>query len=264
MQTAVLALVCVLSGVLTACGPADSPAQVRTGAARQVLTVFAAASTTDVVLELAQGYPGPRIRPSFGASSDLARQIRDGAPADVFLSASRPWAESLAEAGALEGEVVVFARNALVCVVPKGSELRARDLAQLHAALGRIDKVGIADEGVPAGEYTRESLAASGLLEAFRPHLVGQSDVRAVLTAVQRGECSAGFVYSTDTRAAAVTTLFALPEGTYTPIELFVCATRGSAMPGAAQDFIAYLLGAEGRSVLERAGFLPPGERGPR
>ena len=147
------------------------------------------------------------MEPSFGASSTLARQIRDGAPADVFLSASPDWVDFLREGGALAGEPIVLARNRLVCVASHGSPLAAQGAVDPRALLDRIGaegRVAIADEGVPAGEYARAALAHLGLLDAFTPHLVGQPDVRAVLHAVEIGELGAGFVYSTDAKVADV------------------------------------------------------------
>lgn len=231
-------------------------------AAAEPLTVFAAASTTDVVGTLAARFAGARVRTSFGASSELARQIADGAPADVFVSASRAWMDFLRDAGALEGEATVFASNVLVCVAPKRGPLRARDVPDPAALLARGlasgDRVAIADAGVPAGEYTRASLARLGVLDALRPRLVGLKDVRAVLHAVELGEAAAGFVYATDARRAAVEVLFALDPATHPPIELLAGVVRGARNTQAARGFVEYLRGGEARALLLEAGFRVP------
>src|SRR5262245_53567052 len=90
------------------------------------LRVLAAASLTEVVGALARRFEGTLVVPSFGASSELARQIKDGAPADVFVSASPEWIDFLREKNALDGSAVVFARNELVCIAPHASGLAAK------------------------------------------------------------------------------------------------------------------------------------------
>lgn len=228
--------------------PADAPP----------LRVFAAASLTEVVEALASRFPEAQVEPSFGASSDLARQIRDGAPADVFLSASPEWIDFLQEADAVAGAPAVFARNQLVCVAKQGSVLAATDPKALLAALAPDERVAIADEGVPAGSYARKSLQSQGLLQAFTPKLVGQKDVRAVLHAVEQGELSAGFVYATDARVAAVTTLFAFDPATYPPIVYEAAVPKGAPHPAEAQRFLAFLRGEAARKLLTDAGFGLP------
>jgi molybdate transport system substrate-binding protein len=197
---------------------------------------------------------------SFGASSELARQIKDGAPADVFISASPEWTEFLREAKALDGEALVIARNQLVAVAPKGSGLAGavKEAKQLLDRLPAGERVAIADQGVPAGEYARKSLEKQGLLAAYQPRLVGQKDVRAVLHAVEQGELPAGFVYATDARVAAVERLFAFDPATHPPIEYHAATLRGSAQPAEARRFLAFLKSGAARDVLSGAGFALP------
>ncbi len=222
------------------------------------LRVFAAASLTEVVEALARGFEGARVEPSYGGSSALARQIRDGAPADVFLSASPDWVDFLRDAGALAGEPVVFARNRLVCIAARGSALAARDARGLLGALGPGGAVAIADEGVPAGEYARAALRRLGLLDAFAPRLVGQRDVRAVLHAVERGELDAGFVYATDAARAEVEGLFALDPALHPPIAYQAALVRDARSPGPARRFVEHLRGPAARARLADAGFALP------
>jgi molybdate transport system substrate-binding protein len=225
------------------------------------VTVFAAASLTDVMLAIAARFEGARVVTSFGPSSELARQIADGAPADVFLSASRDWMEFLAEAGALDGEVVEVARNQLVAVAALGSPLAAGAVVDPAALLARLvegELVAIADEGVPAGEYARAALAHLGLLEAYRPRLVGQRDVRAVLHAVERGEVTAGFVYATDAWVAAVARLFVFDAASHPPIAYPAAALRGAPNPDGARRFVAFLQSDTARGLLRDAGFELP------
>jgi molybdate transport system substrate-binding protein len=223
--------------------------------------VLAAASLTEVVEALARRFEDAPVVASFGASSELARQIRDGAPADVFLSASPEWIDFLREAGALDGAPVVVARNRLVCIAPKPGPLAAGGVEDARALLGRLgkgDRVAIADAGVPAGDYARRSLEHLGVLEAYRALLVGQKDVRAVLHAVEQGELQAGFVYATDARLASVAVLFAFDPAGHPPIEYQAAALRGAADPALARRLLAFLSGPTARGLLADAGFALP------
>jgi molybdate transport system substrate-binding protein len=214
-----------------------------------------------VIESLAARFAGARVVPSFGASSELARQIADGAPADVFVSASPEWVDFLRKAEALDGEAIVLARNQLVAIAAPGSALAtqgAHDPKALLARLGEEDRVAIADEGVPAGEYARKALAKLGLLDAYRSRLVGQKDVRAVLRAVEQGELPAGFVYATDARLTAAPRLFAFDPAAHPPIEYHAAALRGAASPGAARRFLVFLGSQEAREMLAAAGFSLP------
>jgi molybdate transport system substrate-binding protein len=262
--------IAVALAVVASTGSADSSSTHRDAAlapparARQVtatIRVFAAASLTDVVQALASGFPDARVEPSFGASSALARQIRDGAPADVFLSASPDWLDFLRQAGALAGEPIVLARNRLVCIAPKASPLAAQGVSDPPALLRRIGadgRVAIADEGVPAGEYARAVLGHLGLLDAYTPHLVGQADVRAVLHAVEVGELEAGFVYSTDAKVADVAVLFTFDPASHPPIEYQAAVPRGALNPAAGRRFLDYLRGKAAQKILVDAGFALP------
>lgn len=240
--------------LLCACGGKEAPA-----ARGEELIVFAAASTTDVVGELAREFAAAQVSTSFGPSSGLARQIEDGAPADVYLSASRRWVEYLHEAGALAEEPRVFAGNRLVAIgAPRaGTTAGAENVGELLARLAPGDLVAIADAGVPAGEYARQSLTATGDLEALTPYLVGQPDVRSVLRAVAAGEAKAGFVYTTDARVAEVEVLFAFDPTTHEAIEYFAAIPRTTRSLEQSRAFLDHLRSPRARALLESAGFTP-------
>ena len=225
------------------------------------LRIYAAASLTDAVGVLVEAYGAENDAPvstSFGGSSALARQIRDGAPADVLLSASPEWIEFLQDADAVAGEPVVVARNRLVAVAPRDGPVPVAGAVSLLESLAEGDRVGIADAGVPAGEYARAALSSLGLLDSFRAHLAGQADVRAVLHAVEQGEVRAGFVYSTDAAVADVAVLFTFEASSHPPIEYQAVALRGASNPEAARAFLDYLHSDTARSVLESADFELP------
>ncbi len=241
-----------LALVATGCGDAGGPS------AKPALTVFAAASTTDVVIELGRGFADASLRTSTGPSSGLARQIRDGAPADILVSASRQWVEYLQRAGAIAGEPVPVGKNRLVCVVAHGSALLQApptDAAALAERIARGDRIAIADDGVPAGEYARQSLAKTGAMPAVRPHLVALDDVRSVVRAVATGQAVAGFVYATDARSAEVEELFAFPPRSHEPIEYVAAVTSTSTRPELAREFLEYLASPAAIAVLTEAGF---------
>ena len=225
------------------------------------LRVLAAASMTEVVNALATSFPDAKVVASFGSSADLARQLADEAPGDVFISASPEWIDFLREKHALSGEAVVFAGNALVAIAPAGSDLGkhgAKDAASLVKLLKPDDRVAIADAGVPAGEYARQSLAKLNLLSFYTPRLVGQKDVRAVLHAVETGEVKAGFVYATDARVAKVESLFVIPADTHEPIQYLAAVVKQTKSPQAAARFLAFLKGPVARETLTKAGFTLP------
>ncbi len=229
--------------------------------ARPELRVLAAASLSDVVEALAAHFAEARVRPSLGASSELARQAADGAPGDVFLSASPEWTLYLAEKQALIGPARDFAGNALVCVTGRQSPLARAAVADATALLQQTtaaDRIALANPGVPAGDYARESLAAQGVLAELLPRLVGLRDVRAVLRAVETFEVVAGFVYASDARASDAVLLFRVDPASHAPITYTAALLRQSEQPELARRFLAFLHGEVARALLLRAGFSVP------
>jgi len=218
------------------------------------LLVFAAASTTDVIEAAARVAPFPDLRSSFGASSTLARQIADGAPADLFLTAHRDWIDFLVEQGLVEGEPRRVCENRVVAVAPDGSRLALdppAGLPELAASLTSTDRVALGSEGVPVGEHAREALRAAGVWEALAPWQVGFPDARAVARAAELGQVAVAFVYESDASIGAVTTLFTLAQ----PVQYWGAVLKGGARPDQAREFLSFLLAAEGRDLFQRAGF---------
>ena len=241
---------------LAGCGVAANPND-----GTPELTVFAAASTTQAVEYAASSHEGAQVRCSFASSSGLARQIRDGAPADVFLSASLQWVSFLEVAGALDGEPLVLARNRLVCIGRPGSWDLAdppRSVEDLLGSLASGDRVAIADEGVPAGAYARQSLRAQGCWSRLAASAVGQDDVRSVLRAVESGQAVAGFVYATDARVGDVDVLFELDPATHEPIEVFAAVVRSSRDIEQARRFLEHLCSDRVREEWAALGFEDP------
>ena len=219
-------------------------------AATQPLTVYAASSLTNAFLALA-----PAERYSFGGSNDLAAQIEQGAPADVFASANTKLPEQLHAEG-LCSKPVVFTRNELVLIVPKANPahiLGIRDLTR------RGVRVVVAAEGVPVGDYTLAVLGQLGLASAVTSNIVSrESDVRGVLSKVALGEADAGFVYATDAKSAAKRLrVIEVPARAEPEVHYGICVVSHSNRQAAARAFVRHVLSAAGQRTLERYGFLP-------
>jgi len=178
-------------------------------AQEQPLTVFAAASLTDAMRALGEawqqkGHPGPRF--SFAASSTLARQIEQGASADLFMSADEPWMDYLQQRDLIVNATRISpVGNALVLVAPADSTAnvtlaRGTDLAALLGANGRIATGDPAH--VPVGRYAQAALTWMGQWDAVSPRLARADNVRAALLLVERGEAPFGIVYATDAAAS--------------------------------------------------------------
>lgn len=233
--------VCVIAAALI--GGASAGAQ---DPGRPV-TIFAAASTTDAVNEIAEAYAaqtGGSIRPVVAASSTLARQIAEGAPADLYLSASVTWMDHLDGSQLLApGTRLPLLSNRLVLIAPADSPLRLRlspDLA-LRELLGD-SRLAVGDPAhVPAGIYAKQALEALGLWDQVADRLAQASNVRAALALVDRGEVAAGIVYETDAAIAPrVRIVDAFPDEVTPPIAypLAIVAGRDTRAVRAAYDFL--------------------------
>jgi molybdate transport system substrate-binding protein len=218
------------------------------GGDEDAVVIFAASSLDGVADAI-----DPAAEVIFGGSNDLAAQLRDGARAHVFLSASRRPVEALEEAALVE-EPVIFASNRLVVVVPADNPSRTTALVDLTRA---GVKLVLGAEGVPVGDYAREALAAAGLRQALGRVVSLEEDVKGVLGKVALGEADAGIVYATDARAAGDEVRSFPVPARYQP-EVRYYAALVSPARDSARAYLELLLGAEGRSALSRAGFLPP------
>ena len=225
------------------------------------VVVFAAASLADVMEELTtqfeQEYPGVEVLVSFGASSTLARQIEQKAPADVFFSASPVWTEHLAEKNLLRAPARVVIGNGLVVIGPED----AIPLASLDD-LEELYDIAVADpEGVPAGQYAREGLQRAGMWERLETRLLPTVDVRAAVAAVQTGAARAGIVYASDVRGTdGVRVLLEWPEAYQPPIRYTIAVPRTTRNPARAFEFVEFVRHPDRNVVWRRYGFLPLAE----
>lgn len=222
--------------------------------------VLAASSLQEAMEDLADGWQEQgHARPvlSFAGSSALARQVEQGAPAEIFVSADAEWMDYLADKGLLRaGTRRLVAGNALVLVGPPGTA--PLDKADLREALGR-GRLALADpEAVPAGKYARAALQSLGLWQDLAGRIVPAENVRAALKLVERGEVPFGVVYATDARASAkVAVAWTFAEGSHPPI-VYPLAVLAAAKNPQAEGFAAFVASTEGQALLAERGFTAP------
>jgi molybdate transport system substrate-binding protein len=224
------------------------PASVSAGT---TLNVFAAASLTDVFPKIAGGE-----RYSFAGSDQLALQIRQGAPADVFASASPKYTELAYRDGYVQ-KPVVFATNKLILLVPKSNPAAIKSVYDLRRP-GL--KVVIGDKTVPVGSYTRQILDALGITNEVMGNVVSQeTDVKGIVTKVAMDEADAGFVYRTDARpVAGHTRTISLPAWAQPPIRYEIAVVKTSSHAAAARAYVKKVTSRRGRKLLAAAGFGLP------
>jgi molybdate transport system substrate-binding protein len=214
-------------------------------------TVFAAASLTNVFPEIDRT---PRY--SFAGSDQLALQIRQGAPADVYASASPKFPELLFRDG-LVSKPVVFATNRLAVLVPRANPGKIRSVYDLRRSGLRVV---IGDRTVPIGSYTRQLLDTIGITDDVVKNVVSQeTDVKGIVAKVALGEADAGFAYVTDAKpVSSKVRLIALPRWAQPPIRYEIAVVKAAQHPAAARAFVKRVLSKRGRLLLQRAGFGLP------
>lgn len=237
--------------LLLLCGSATRAAE---------LHVSAAASLTEALEELAAIYEratGEDLLLNFGASSTLARQIQEGAPADLFLSADEEKMDALDEAGLLlAGTRRSVLSNTLVVIVPKDSRLAIRSPRDL--ATSKVKSLALAEpRTVPAGIYSREYLTQLGLWDAVSPKAIPTENVRAALAAVEAGNADAGMVYKTDARISKkVRVAYEVPRAEGPRISYPFAVVAATKRPQAARKLLAWLESPAARNVFQKHGFL--------
>jgi molybdate transport system substrate-binding protein len=231
------------------------------GAAERVLTVFAAASLTNVLQEIGAAYTadtGVPVRFSFAASSALARQIESGAPADAFMSADQDWMNYLAGRRLIDpatrADVV---SNSLVLIAPLESEVKLTIAPgfRLADALGASGRLSTGDPAsVPVGKYAQAALTKLGVWAEVEKRMVAADNVRTALNFVARGEAPLGIVYATDAfTESRVKIVDTFPADSHEPITYPAAATKGGGAGAAA--FVTYLSGARAQALFAKAGF---------
>ena len=232
-----------------------------TQASGSELVVATAASLREPVEELARMFerrhPSVRVRISLGASSSLARQIRLGAPATIFLSADERWVMDLEERELVaSGDHFSIASNRLVLLGRPGLRHPVGDVRDLvDPALGRIALPSVA---VPLGDYGRSWLAGQKILSALEPNLVTTEHAKASLVAVEHGHVDAALVYASDAQYAQRSKiLFRIPESEHPKIIYSAALLQSGRESPQALAFYAMLAGEDAARVLRSAGFAP-------
>lgn len=229
------------------------------------LLVFAAASlmtaldTVTAQWTVETGWP---VAVSYAGTPALARQIEEGAPADVFVSADRDWMDHLEAEGLIDPETrrnLLGNRIVLVASDPD-AEVTLAPGVDIAGLLGPDGRLAVADvAAVPAGRYAKAALESLGAWDAVASWLAEAENVRAALALVARGEAPFGVVYATDAVAEpAVTVAGTFPSGSHPPIVYPAARVADSADPGAAAAFLAYLASPEAQGIFAAHGFEAP------
>lgn len=228
------------------------------------LMVFAAASTTNLLTELGQafgGQAGVKVINSFASSSTLAKQIEQGAPADVYVSANVKWMDYLEKAGAIvPGSRFNLLRNRLVLIAPAASPLQPTDINRdlpLASLLGD-GRLALGDPGhVPAGIYAKQALTSLGFWPQVEQKVAGAANVRVALALVETGEAPLGVVYATDAAISRkVKVLGTFPEQSHRPIVYPAAVVKDHDSP-LARSYLAFLRSPAAAAICRKYGFMP-------
>jgi len=256
-----------LMALLSACGVAPTPAPASANL-NMFANVFAAASLTDAFNEVGKAFeaanPGAKIAFNYAGSQQLAQQIGQGAPADVFASANAAQMEAAIKTGrVVSGTAQTFARNRLVVITPKTGP---NPITQLKDLAKPALKVVLADKAVPVGGYAldflRKASATPDFGAAYSQTVLAnvvsyEQDVKAVLSKVALGEADAGIVYATDVLgdSASKVNRIDIPDALNTVAVYPIAALNDSKNAALAQKFVAFVLAPEGQQILAKYGF---------
>lgn len=265
-----LGLVILLFLGLAACSSQES-GQDESGASGGRLTIFSAASLTEAFTELIETYkvehPGVEIILNFAGSQQLAQQLSQGAPADIFASANERQMEAAITAERVNaGSEQIFATNHLVIIYPADNPGNIENINDLANPDLRLI---LAAPEVPVGQYARDFLDKAAVDPAYGPAFIAgveenivsyEENVRAVLSKVVLGEADAGIVYESDLSAKSAASIgrLAIPDPLNTIATYPIAPISNSSRPELAAEFIDFVLSPEGQAILAEFGFSPP------
>jgi len=232
---------------------------------KEAVVVFAAASLTNAINEISANYEqekGAQIKTSFAASSALAKQIENGAPADIFISADTKWMNYLKDKHALKDNTVSnLLTNHLVLIAPVGKRFDVtmnKSFDFFGAFNGKLCTGEMAS--VPVGIYAKQALTSLTWLDAGQSKIVGTQDVRAALTLVERAECAVGIVYETDAKISnKVEVIATFPDNVHEPILYPLSLTKDASAKSA--DFYEYLKSDKAKAIFTKYGFTFLGKK---
>ncbi|NJN27651.1 MAG: molybdate ABC transporter substrate-binding protein [Cyclobacteriaceae bacterium] len=241
-----------LTLLMAVCAPKKAP--------KQQITIFCAASLAPAVEEIRHSWEkthSEEIIVNAASSGTLARQIENGAEADIFLSASREWMEYIARAAQPGEPAKSIVGNSLVAIVPVGSAMDALNFDSPELADPGSGLIALADPGhVPLGKYTQEALAFYGLYEQWSEKATLTNDARSTLRLVELGEAVLGIVYLSDAKSSEKIKIVAhIPAKCHSQIayEAVIIEHDNAAV----RAFFNYLSGDATKSIWEKHGFLP-------
>lgn len=233
--------------------------------AQAKLTVFAAASMTNVLEEIKKEYlkqkPNEEIIFSFASSSVLAKQINKGRPADIFISADQKWMDFLAEANAIDSNSRVdLVGNKLVIIAPKESKIKEFDVTKTDWQNKLSDKnsfLAVGDPNhVPAGKYAKAALTYLKQWDDVKDKLAPAKNVRAALALVELGESPLGIVYATDAAASEkVKVVSIFPDGSHPPVEYPAAIVKNHDNENS-REFIKFLKTEPAKRIFTTFGFI--------
>ncbi|MGP0576920.1 molybdate ABC transporter substrate-binding protein [Paenibacillus peoriae] len=227
------------------------------------LTISAAASLTDALKEIQHSYEsthtGIKLNFNFGGSGALEKQIEQGAPSDLFLSASTKNMKSLVDQQLIDTKKQkTWLTNELVAVIPADGTMNIASVTDLTKKEVKKVAIGI-PESVPAGNYAQEALTKAKLWDTLQNKLVQAKDVRQVLQYVETGNADVGFVYKTDALTSQKAKIaFEVNPKTYSPVEYPIGIVKATKHIQEAEDFYAYLQSQESLNIMDKYGFTIP------
>lgn len=226
----------------------------------ETIYLSVAASMTDAIKEIittfSAEHKGSKILPNFASSGSLAKQINQGAPAHLYISANPKWMQFLLENKAIVPDTAqVFAYNSLVFITPK--KMQTNDLTGLK----KLQRIAIGSPGsVPAGQYAKQAMEAAGVYAYLEKNniLVMAKDVRQALLYADRGEVDGAFVYKTDALLAKNATIsFTVPEDLYNRVEYPLALTVSGTKSELARQLYDFMTSDSAVTILEKFGFRP-------
>lgn len=264
MKNHMIALCVAFCLMLVACTTTQTAPQVsepaKSQAAQVELLVSAAASLTDALTELKTAFendnPDTTLSFNFGSSGKLAQQIEQGAPADIFLSASKKDMDGLEEKQLISKDTRQdFTGNALVLVTSTSSAVTLSSFEELNNPTLKHIAVG-EPQTVPAGQYAKETLDTLKLWDGLAGKLVYGSDVRQVLTFVESGNADVGVIYASDAAISENVKVLATAKAEWhKPIVYPGAVVAASRYADVAKTFLSYLTSEKGKAILQKYGF---------
>ncbi|WP_275425979.1 molybdate ABC transporter substrate-binding protein [Salinicola peritrichatus] len=239
-------------------------AQAADEAQQETVQVYAAASLTDAMNRAIDTYEADHdvdIVPVYASSSTLARQIANGAPADVYLSANEQWMDWLEDQGMPVSERVDLLENRLVLIAPTNSDITDFTPGGDTSIASRLQddqRLSVGDtDHVPAGIYAKQALQSIGEWDSLQPRLANGDNVRAAMALVERNEAPLGIVYQTDAKASDdVRQIGVFPDDSHDPI-VYPMAVVDSDPSDATEAFRQWLAGGDAQAIFSDFGFTP-------